>query len=135
MVWLVPFVVAVPLGAQTLDSAGSRQDEGVLTSAREAASIPDTIGDESVQQETPPERVHTGWASLVKDTAGDFAELPKRRSTSALLAAGAGGAFAAHQADDYVEHRIVGSERAPDVFVLGKWVRSAYAQVGAGVGL
>ena len=62
-------------------------------------------------QPTPPTPTHTGWASLVKDTAHDFVAFPKRKSTWAILGIGAVGALAVHPADDYVAEHIVGNER------------------------
>jgi len=60
---------------------------------------------------------------------------PKRRSTWALLAAGAAGALATHPADSYVETHIVGNSTANSFFKLGKYLGGTYAQIGAGVGL
>jgi len=87
------------------------------------------------QTSTPPPTAHTGWGTLVKDTAQDFVAFPKRKSTWVILAAGGAAALAAHPADDYVQEHIVGSETAKDVFKLGKWVGSTYVQVGTAVGL
>jgi membrane-associated phospholipid phosphatase len=78
---------------------------------------------------------HTGWATLVKDTGRDFLAFPKRRSTWTLLAIGGAAALAAHPADDYVEHHIVGNSKANNAFKLGKWVGSAYVEATAPVGL
>lgn len=82
-----------------------------------------------------PTPTHTGWASLVKDTAGDFVAFPKRKSTWVLLGAGAAGALLAHQADDYVEEHIVGNSTADKFFAPGKVIGSAYFQIGTSVGL
>jgi membrane-associated phospholipid phosphatase len=82
-----------------------------------------------------PEPAHTGWASLVKDTAQDFVAFPKRKSTWTLLGIGAAAALATHPVDDYVERHVVGNRTAKDVFMLGKWVGSAQVQVGTAVGL
>ena len=68
------------------------------------------------QTSTPPPTAHTGWGTLVKDTAQDFVAFPKRKSTWVILAAGGAAALAAHPADDYVQEHIVGSETAKDVF-------------------
>ena len=87
------------------------------------------------QTSTPPPIEHSGWSTLVKDTAKDFVAFPKRKSTWVFLAAGGAAALAVHPADDYVQEHIVGSETAKDVFKLGKWVGSTYVQVGTAVGL
>jgi membrane-associated phospholipid phosphatase len=80
-------------------------------------------------------RYHTGWATLLKDTANDFVAFPKRRSTWVLLGIGAGAALAAHPADDHIESHIVGDKTADRVFSVGKVAGSAYVQVASGVGL
>jgi hypothetical protein len=85
--------------------------------------------------EAPPTPEHTGWATLVKDTAHDFVAFPRRKSTWTLLGVGAAAALATHPADDYVERHVVGNNTAEDVFKLGKWVGSAEVEVGTAVGL
>ena len=85
--------------------------------------------------ETPPTPEHTGWATLVKDTAHDFVAFPRRKSTWTLLGIGAAAALATHPADNYVERHVVGNTTAEDVFKLGKWVGSAEVEVGTAVGL
>ena len=116
-------LVAVPAAAQT-DSEG-------------AADTPQAPAIENAR--TPAEQhplpAHTGWKSLLKDTAQDFVAFPKRKSTWTLLAAGAAGALAAHQADDYVQSHVVGNDNAENFFALGEWLGSAYVQVGSSVGL
>ena len=52
-----------------------------------------------------------------------------------ILGAGAGAALLAHPADDYINEHIVGSTTAENVFVAGKWLGSAYVQVGTAMGL
>lgn len=85
--------------------------------------------------EVHPAPAHTGWASLLKDTAQDFVAFPKRKSTWALLATGAAGALVAHQGDTYVRNHVVGNSKAENLFAPGKWLGSAYVQTGASVGL
>ena len=95
-----------------------------------------TVEDQApAQTATPPERTHSGWASLFKDSAGDFSAFPRRRSTWVILGAGAGAALLAHPADDYVTSHIVGSPDAERIFAAGKWLGSTYVHVGAAVGL
>ena len=86
-------------------------------------------------KEVAPPHAHTGWASLAKDVARDFAAFPQRRSTWTLLGIGAAAALAAHPADAYVERQIVGNETADRAFLLGQWIGNVDVQVGAGVGL
>jgi hypothetical protein len=90
---------------------------------------------ESQPKNLPPETMHTGWATLLKDTGRDFASFPKRRSTWVLLAAGGAAALAAHPADDYVETHIVGNKTADRFFKLGKVVGSGAFEGGAAVSL
>jgi PAP2 superfamily len=85
--------------------------------------------------EAPPTPEHTGWATLVKDTAHDFVAFPRRKSTWTLLGVGAAAALATHPADHYVERHVVGNNTAEDVFELGKWVGSVEVEVGTAVGL
>src|SRR5215510_2955240 len=77
-----------------------------------------------------PEHAHTGWATLFKDSVGDFVAFPKRRSTWVLVGIGGAAALATHPADDYVETHIVGNDTANNVFKLGKWVGSSEVQIG-----
>jgi membrane-associated phospholipid phosphatase len=83
----------------------------------------------------PPPHGSTGWASLIKDSAGDFVAFPRRHSTWVLLGIGAGAALATHPEDHYVETHIVGNATANRVFSPGQWIGSAYVQVGSAVGL
>jgi membrane-associated phospholipid phosphatase len=104
----------------------------------EASQTPNAQQDaqqEPKKKDTPPPRAHTGWSTLLKDSASDFVAFPKRKSTWTLLALGGAAALATHPADDYVETHIVGNSTAENVFRLGKWVGSAEVQVGSAVGL
>src|SRR6185503_7918538 len=96
---------------------------------------PTTQQVESTRQAVHPTPEHTGWGSLVKDTAHDFVAFPKRQSTWVLLGTGLVAAFATHPADEYVEEHIVGNETANDIFALGKWIGSSEVQIGSAVGL
>jgi len=87
------------------------------------------------KKDAVPPRYHSGWGTLVKDTAHDFVSFPKRPSTWVLLGVGGGLALATHPADDYVETHVVGNSTAEKIFSVGKVVGSAYVQVGASVGL
>ena len=104
---------------------------GVLAQNGAASSPAQT----APNSEAPPTPEHTGWATLVKDTAHDFVAFPRRKSTWTILGVGAAAALATHPADDYVERHIVGNTTAEDVFKLGKWVGSAEVEVGTAVGL
>jgi membrane-associated phospholipid phosphatase len=110
-------VLASPIAAQTIESP----------------LAPVATGTEP--KEIVPPRAHTGWATLVKDTARDFVGFPQRTSTWTLLGIGAAAAFAAHPADEYVESHIVGNRTADRAFMLGQWVGNVDVQLGAGVGL
>jgi len=103
--------------------------------AAQSADPPSSSPAPAAQPDTHPEPEHTGWASLVKDTARDFVAFPQRQSTWVLLGLGAGGALLAHPADEYVSEHITGNETAEKVFKLGKIIGSAQVQVGTAVGL
>ena len=57
---------------------------------------------EQAQAAPPPEPEHSGWGSLIKNSAGDFASFPRRPSTWVILGVGGAAALLAHPADDYV---------------------------------
>lgn len=117
----MPLVIVLSLMSLTADAQTTAP----------AASLADSVQKTDIH----PTPAHTGWATLVKDTAHDFVAFPKRQSTWVLLGLGAAAAAATHPADDYVEEHIVGSDTAHDVFMLGKWVGSAEVQIGSAVGL
>lgn len=82
-----------------------------------------------------PKHAHTGWATLFRDTAEDFVNFPKRKSTWTILGIGGAAALAAHTRDAYVERQIVGNDTANRIFKPGQWIGSSYVQVGSAVGL
>jgi hypothetical protein len=86
--------------------------------AAQAAATPQSQAQEQTEQtpDTHPPALHTGWGTLVKDTAQDFAAFPKRKSTWVILGAGGAAALAVHPADNYVEDHIVGNESATNLF-------------------
>lgn len=106
------------------------EDEGVL----EPTADP---GVPALQQpaQTPPPPAHTGLAALMHETGADFRAFPRRRSTWVILGIGGAAAALAHPADDEVNARLVGSRAIGRVFAPGKYVGSAAAQMGVGVGL
>jgi membrane-associated phospholipid phosphatase len=106
---------------------------GLAQTADGASTSASADPQRSTQVDPPPP--HTGWATLIKDSAHDFAALPRRRSTWTLLAIAGASALAAHPGDDYVERHIVGNQTADHVFVVGKWLGSAEVQIGTAVGL
>src|SRR5262245_57294182 len=80
-----------------------------------AAQTPDGTQAAAPQQNDHPEPAHTGWSSLVKDTARDFIAFPQRQSTWVLLAMGGGGALLVHPADDDVAEHVSGNDTAEKV--------------------
>jgi membrane-associated phospholipid phosphatase len=130
--FIVMSVVTSPAAAQTNDS---NQTEGANSSIQTTAAEPEFKADPESKKEVAPPHAHTGWATLLKDTAGDFVAFPKRKSTWTLLGIGAAAALATHPADNYVETHVVGNHTADHVFSLGTWVGTSYVQVGSAVGL
>jgi len=117
--------------AIVLSLSAVKTDAQTTATAESAAPSADAVQTSDIH----PTPAHTGWATLVKDTARDFVAFPQRTSTWVMLGAGAAAAAAAHPADDYVEEHAVGSTTAHNVFKLGKWIGSADVQVGTAVGL
>ena len=85
--------------------------------------------------EKPAEPEHTGLAAIVYTTAADFKALPRRKSTWVILAMGGATAAAAHPLDDSANDRLVGSPTVSRLFAPGKWIGSAYMQVGTAAAL
>jgi hypothetical protein len=61
----------------------------------------------AAQKEPVPAHARTGWSTLVKDSAHDFVQLPKRQSTWVILGIGAGAAGLGHLEDDYIEEHLL----------------------------
>jgi len=104
------------------------------TEPQPAASGAETPAAAQPEEKAPP-HVHTGWKTLLKDSAKDFVAFPQRTSTWTIVGIAGAAALAAHPADDYVEQHIVGNDNADNFFALGKWIGSAQVQVGTAVGL
>jgi membrane-associated phospholipid phosphatase len=121
-----------PARAQTTDAGPASAPEAptprTFTAGAAAAQAPQTPDVEH----TPDE---TNWASLLKDTASDFASFPRRTSTWVILATGAGLALATHPADDYVEIHALGNPTADRIFAPGKVIGSAAFHVGTALTL
>ena len=82
------------------------------------------------QQSTTPLPKSTGFRSLLKDSGRDFLAFPKRKSTWVFLGIGGAAAALAHPADPHVNAHLNGKW-----FVAGKYIGSAYVQVGVALGL
>lgn len=130
---LAPVMITLALGTVTATAQTSQTDPDGPTPVQTSALAEIANADQGIG--THPTPAHTGWATLVKDTAKDFVAFPRRKSTWALLGVGAAAALATHPADDYVNEHVVGNRVANDVFKLGKWVGSAEVQIGSAVGL
>ena len=89
----------------------------------------------SAEATTPPPPYHSGWASLAKESLGDFGGYGRRKSTWVILGSGGALALLAHQADGYVARHAVGSSAADKFFVPGRWLGSAGVQAATAVGL
>lgn len=115
------------------DLVGTQHDRiGTQRPAIFAASQ-DLPGVQKVEDHpTPPS---TGFKAFARATAADFGAFPRRPSTWVILGVGAASALLAHPADDVANAHIVSSAAVGRFFAPGKWIGSAYAQVGASVGL
>ena len=87
------------------------------------------------QQQAHPAPAHTGFKALVFETASDFKAFPRRKSTWVILGVGGAAAALVHPLDDNVNETITGSDAVGKFFAAGKWIGSAYVQVGTAVGL
>lgn len=134
---IVLCISALPVSAQSNDVGQpptTPQTQGQNEPKQEPAP-PQQASQPEPKKEAPLPRAHTGWSTLLKDSAGDFVAFPKRKSTWTLVGIGGAAALATHPADDYVQRHIVGNKNAEHFFALGKWVGSAEVEVGAAVGL
>src|SRR5262245_19040105 len=122
--------IAFVMGLAAAPAAAQSDDQSNANSAAQTGTTPP-----EAKKETAPPHEHTGWATLVKDTARDFVAFPKRKSTWTLLGLGGAAALATHPADSYVHNHITGNDTANHVFTVGKWVGQSGVQIGAGVGL
>jgi membrane-associated phospholipid phosphatase len=121
-----------PIPAQTADDASFFAVPSVTDSALAA----DRILLQAAPQAPPPaEPQHTGFGALVRSTASDFADFPKRKSTWVILGGGAVAAALVHPLDDNVQESWGDSTSAKNVFKLGKYLGSVYVQAGVAVGL
>ena len=105
------------------------QPQNSLSLAAEAVSML------QLPQGPPPTPEHTGFGSLVKDTAKDFVAFPKRHSTWVILAVGAGAAALSHPADTKLNGHLVGSDAVGTFFAPGKYLGAWSTQIGVALGL
>ena len=122
-----------PPAALAQEAGGASAEHSAATLAEQSSSgSPATTQGTQAAHPPPP---HTGWATLLKDTAQDFVAFPMRKSTWVLLGAGAVGAAATHPLDSYVETHIVGNDTAEKVFKPGKVIGATTTQIATAVGL
>ena len=107
--------------------------------AQELSGEPVASSDQAPQltqgPESHPPPEHTGFGSLVKDTGQDFLAFPRRRSTWVILAIGGGAAALVHPIDETANAHLQGSAAVGRFFAPGKYLGSAYTQVGVALGL
>src|SRR5262245_22186525 len=128
--WLI-VLFAVLLSLRSGPVAAQQLETGQAQPTAEVEPQKDDIEQQQTdaqQKHKAPAHVSTSWSTLVKDTAGDFVEFPKRKSTWVILGIGAVTAFGAHFEDDYVQEHIVGEPAVDRFFSLGQWVGSSYVQ-------
>ena len=111
---MMSLVIAPHAFAQTNQPLTS----AALASAAEIAEQP--------QSEEPEQPAHTGFSTLVRGTASDFASFPRRQSTWVILAIGGAAAAAAHPIDDNVNARLQGSDAAEWFFAAGKVIGNGW---------
>jgi membrane-associated phospholipid phosphatase len=87
------------------------------------------------KEEKPPTPTSTGFKAFFRTTGADFASFPRRPSTWVILGVGAASALLAHPVDDEANAHIVSSAAVGRFFAPGKWIGSAWTQVGASAGL
>lgn len=118
-----------------VDFSGEPPSSGLPPVGRDDTSIPSRDLAPVLFEQQPAEPEHTGFRALVSNIGGDFKAFPRRRSTWVILGIGAGAAALAHPADDSLNARMTGSAAVGRFFAPGKWIGSAYVQVGAAVGV
>ena len=92
------------------------------------------IGAPDPQAEKPPQPRHTGLSALWRNSADDFKEFPRRKSTWTFIAVGALAALAVHPVDHDVNRHLLGNPAASRIFDPGKYL-GGWTQVSAGVGM
>jgi membrane-associated phospholipid phosphatase len=95
-------------------------------------------GEQDASQQPPaphPQPAHTGFKALVFESGNDFKAFPRRKSTWVILGIGGAAAALAHPLDDDLNEKMTGSDAVGKFFAAGKWIGSAYVQVGTAVGL
>jgi len=90
--------------------------------------------DPPAQQATPPAPAHTGLAAVFHATIDDFVAFPQRKSTWAILGAGAGGALAVHQFDSSINAHLAGNPTVSRIFAPGKYLGLGYVQIAGAIG-
>jgi membrane-associated phospholipid phosphatase len=85
--------------------------------------------------EALPEPRRTGLNALVRSTASDFAAVPRRRSSWAILGIGAGAAAMAYPFDDELNERFINARGLRRVLTPGKYLGYAWVQGGTAGGL
>jgi membrane-associated phospholipid phosphatase len=137
--WIRLLVIAIAISATPAAAQVTDEPAQIAPQAESQQGEPKQDGPKQDEPKKdpapPPPHGSTGWAGLVKDSAGDFVAFPRRHSTWVLLGIGAGAALATHPADHFVATHIVGNDTANRVFSPGQWIGSTYVQVGSAVGL
>ena len=131
-------IVALAVTAFSERAALSQSAEASPPTNLAAAAIFSDLFAPAMQPQAPPPPppVHgTGFKGLIKETGRDFVAFPRRPSTWVILGVCGAAAALSHLGDDYVQEHIVGSPAVGRFFAAGKWIGSAWVQVGASVGV
>jgi membrane-associated phospholipid phosphatase len=96
-------------------------------------TAPLRLQDQAAVPHPPPE--HTGFGALIRDTAGDFAWFPRRKSTWVILGVGAGAAALVHPWDDEINNELQEANTLKKIMKPGKYLGYAWVQGGAALGM
>lgn len=109
------------------------------SAVRVTAQIPEAgaeaLATEAAQAVPPPQPEHTGFGSLIRDTGGDFAWFPRRKSTWVILGIGAGAAALIHPWDDEINDELQEANTLKTIMKPGKYLGYAWVQGGAAMGM
>jgi membrane-associated phospholipid phosphatase len=127
--------MAGDLPADSAPAFSSRPYAQLFEASLDVPAEAPSLAQQAAKAAPPPEPRHTGFAALVRTTGSDFVAFPKRKSTWAILAIGAGAALAVHPWDDEINDAAVDADGLRKFLKPGKYLGYAWVQGGAAAGM